>query len=124
VDPLKIPYGSVVQIPGMGNYLAVDTGSAVVSRQAAVCSAHTADQRQALVVDLFFENRKDAEQFAAHGPTFAAVSWTKPLTAADAPKNPRALPAVVARPAPVYELASAPSMDEMRMPLNFRAPQM
>jgi 3D (Asp-Asp-Asp) domain-containing protein len=124
VDPKKIPYGSVVQIPGMGNYVAVDTGSAVVSRQAAVGAAHTADQRQALVVDLFFENRKDAEQFAAHGPTFAAVSWTKPLTAADAPQNPRALPAVVTPPAPVYELASAPSMDDMRMPLNFRAPQM
>jgi 3D (Asp-Asp-Asp) domain-containing protein len=68
VDPKLIPYGSVVQIPGMGPYLAVDTGSAVVSRQAALGSAQTPGQRQALVVDLFFENEKEARQFANHGP--------------------------------------------------------
>lgn len=124
VDPQKIPYGSVVKIPGMGNYLAVDTGSAVVSRKAAVGAAHTASQRDALVVDLFFENEQDAQQFAAHGPTYAAVSWTKPLTATDAPLNPRALPAVVAPPEPAYVLAGAPSMADARMPLAFRSPQL
>lgn len=125
VDPRKIPYGSVVRIPGMGNYVAVDTGSAVVSRQAAVGSARTADQRDALVVDLFFENRKDAEAFAAHGPTFAAVSWSKPLTASDAPLNPRALPAVVTPPAPAYVLASSPMMGNAGpMSLTFRTPQL
>ena len=127
VDPRLIPYGSVVTIPGMGNYTAVDTGSAVVSREAAVGSAHNSQQRNALVVDLFFENRKEAEQFAAHGPSFVSVSWKKPLTAADAPLNPRALPA---NSGPteghammeVYVLASAPSLAESRMPLAFRSP--
>jgi 3D (Asp-Asp-Asp) domain-containing protein len=126
VDPKLIPYGSVVQIPGMGPYLAVDTGSAVVSRQAALGSAQTPGQRQALVVDLFFENEKEARQFANHGPLFAAVSWTKPLASADTPQNPKALPLVAAprKPMHIYELASAPEWDDSRLPLNFRPPQL
>jgi hypothetical protein len=125
VDPKLIPYGSLVQIPGMGSYVAVDTGSAVISRQAALGSGQNAAQRNALVVDLFFENRSEAEQFAAHGPSYVSVSWSKPLTAIDTPNNPRALPAIPTMPAgTVYVLAEAPSMADMRMPLNFRVPQM
>jgi 3D (Asp-Asp-Asp) domain-containing protein len=127
VDPSLIPYGSVVQIPGMGSYTAVDTGSAVVSRKAALGAAHNPDERNALVVDLFFENRREAEEFAAHGPSFVSVSWKKPVTAADAPLNPRALPAsdsLLAQTARVqiYVLASAPSLADSRLPLNFRSP--
>jgi 3D (Asp-Asp-Asp) domain-containing protein len=124
VDPKLIPYGSVVQIPGMGNYVAVDTGSAVISRQAALGSAQTATQRQALVVDLFFESEKEAQQFASHMPAFVAVSWTKPLASADAPLDPKALPVTPARPMHIYELASAPSWDDSRLPLNFRTPSL
>jgi hypothetical protein len=124
VDPSLIPYGSVVNIPGMGSYRAVDTGSAVVSRKAAVGAAHNASEKKALVVDLFFENRHEAEEFAAHGPSYVAVSWKKPLTAADAPLNPRALPADGSDRAEVrvYVLESAPSLADCRLPLNFRAP--
>jgi 3D (Asp-Asp-Asp) domain-containing protein len=127
VDPKLIPYGSVVQIPGMRSYVAVDTGSAVISRQAAIGASHTTTQRDALVIDLFFENEHEAQQFAAHGPTYVAVSWTKPLTSVDAPKNPLALPAVpvpAPRPTPVYVLASAPPMGNASMSLAFRSPQM
>jgi hypothetical protein len=125
VDPKLIPYGSLVQIPGMGSYVAVDTGSAVISRQAALGSGQNAAQRNALVVDLFFENRKEAEDFAAHGPAYVAVSWAKPLTAIDCPNNPRALPAIPTMPAgTVYVLAEAPSMADMRMPMAFRTPQL
>ncbi len=126
VDPKLIPYGSVVQIPGMGSYVAVDTGSAVISRQAALGSGQNAAQRAALVVDLFFENRKDAENFAAHGPAYVSVSWTpRSLAYADSASNPRALPAIPTMPAgTVYVLAQAPSMADMRMPLAFRAPQL
>ena len=119
VDPKLIPYGSVVQIPGMGSYVAVDTGSAVISRQAAVGSAQTPSERQALVVDLFFENEKEAQQFAAHGPSFVSVSWTKPLASADAPLDPKALPVTPARPMHIYELASAPNWDDSRLPPEF-----
>jgi 3D (Asp-Asp-Asp) domain-containing protein len=126
VDPKLIPYGSLVNIPGGKSYMAVDTGSAVISRQAAIGSGANAAQRNALVIDLFFETRKDAENFAAHGPAFATISWTKPLTAADSPNNPRALPMDVPRlPAgTVYMLAEAPTMADMRMPMNFRMPQL
>lgn len=124
VDPKLIPYGSVVQIPGMGNYVAVDTGSAVISRQAALGSAQTPIQRQALVVDLFFESEKEAQQFAAHMPAFVSVSWTKPLASADAPLDPKALPVTPARPMHIYELASAPSWDDSHLPLNFRTPSL
>ncbi len=78
VDPTIIPYGSVVQIEGLGTYLAVDTGTAVVSRRAARESGHNRSERHALVVDLYFESRRDGEQFAANGPKFAAITWSAP----------------------------------------------
>jgi len=78
VDPRIIPYGSVVQIAGLGKYLAVDTGSAVISREAARETGHNPEERNALVIDLYFESRKDGERFAAYGPKFAAITWTSP----------------------------------------------
>jgi 3D (Asp-Asp-Asp) domain-containing protein len=83
VDPSIIPYGSVVSIDGLGSYLAVDTGTAVVSRRAARESGHNRGERAALVIDLYFENRRDGERFAANGPKFAAITWTKPGMTAD-----------------------------------------
>lgn len=78
VDPHIIPYGSIVTIEGLGSYLAVDTGTAVVSRQAARESGHTRVERSALVIDLYFENRREGERFAAKGPKFASITWSKP----------------------------------------------
>ena len=82
VDPRIIPYGSVVQITGLGKYLAVDTGSAVISREAAREAAHTPEERAALVIDLYFESRRDGERFAASGPKYAAISWSSPRSTA------------------------------------------
>jgi 3D (Asp-Asp-Asp) domain-containing protein len=84
VDPTIIPYGSVVTIVGLGSYLAVDTGTAVVSRRAARESGHNRGERAALVIDLYFENRREAEKFAANGPKFASITWANPTMAADA----------------------------------------
>ena len=78
VDPSVIPYGSVVKIDGLGTYLAVDTGTAVVSRKAARKSGHSRTERHALVIDLFFEDRQDGERFAAQGPKFATITWWSP----------------------------------------------
>jgi 3D (Asp-Asp-Asp) domain-containing protein len=80
VDPTIIPYGSVVQIDGLGTYLAVDTGTAVVSRRAARESGHNRTERHALVVDLYFESRSDGEHFAATAPKFASITWSSPGT--------------------------------------------
>jgi hypothetical protein len=75
VDANVIPYGSLVTIYGLGTYLAVDTGSAVISRKAARESGHCWQERSALVVDLFFPSRRAGEEFAREGPKFAKVSW-------------------------------------------------
>ena len=91
MDPSIIPYGSQVQIPGVGNYTAVDTGSAVVSRTAAREAAHTSEERNALVIDIFFESRRDGERFAANGPKYAAISWQPSATASAQPKTTRSL---------------------------------
>jgi 3D (Asp-Asp-Asp) domain-containing protein len=81
VDPKIIPYGSVVTISGLGKYLAVDTGSAVISRTAAVETGRTSEERAALVIDLYFESRADGENFAASGPKFASITWETPNSA-------------------------------------------
>lgn len=78
VDPSIIPYGSVVNIAGVGKFLAVDTGSAVISRTAARESGHTSAERNALVIDLFFEDRDAGEKFAAGAAKYAAITWWTP----------------------------------------------
>ena len=80
VDPSIIPYGSVVEIAGVGTYLAVDTGSAVISRTAAREGGHTSAERNALVIDLYFESRVDGEKFAASAAKYASVSWWTPTS--------------------------------------------
>ena len=78
VDPNIIPYGSVVEIAGVGKFLAVDTGSAVISRTAAREGGHTSAERNAIVVDLFFQSRKEGEKFAAAASKFVSISWWTP----------------------------------------------
>lgn len=78
VDPSIIPYGSVVDIAGVGRFLAVDTGSAVISRTAAREGGHTAAERHAIVIDLFFQNRRKGEEFAAGAAKYVAISWWTP----------------------------------------------
>lgn len=75
VDSSIIPYGSVVTIPGLGDYVAVDTGTAVISRKAAKESGHTREERNALVIDLYFASRRAGELFSEVGPKFAMIAW-------------------------------------------------
>jgi len=75
VDSNIIPYGSTVIIPGVGNYLAMDTGTAVINRKAARESGHNRAERSALVIDLYFPSRKAGETFSREGPKFAMVAW-------------------------------------------------
>jgi 3D (Asp-Asp-Asp) domain-containing protein len=77
VDPKVIPYGSVVKIPGIGEYVAVDTGPAVVSRRAARSAGRTSRERSALVVDVFCSSRSKARVFAATVPMFTVISWSR-----------------------------------------------
>jgi 3D (Asp-Asp-Asp) domain-containing protein len=75
VDSSIIPYGSVVTILGLGSYVAVDTGTAVIARKAAKESGHTSQERSALVIDLYFASRQAGEFFSREGPKFAMVAW-------------------------------------------------
>ena len=59
VDPKRIPYGSKVVFPD-GPCTAVDTGPDVVNRKAARLCGRTASQRNAIVVDRFFETKREA----------------------------------------------------------------
>jgi 3D (Asp-Asp-Asp) domain-containing protein len=77
VDPRRIPYGSKVTLPD-GPLLAVDTGSAVVSRKAARRSGRTALERGALVIDRFFETKQQALSWANRNPYFMLVRVSPP----------------------------------------------
>jgi hypothetical protein len=91
VDPNIIPYGSVVAIAGVGTYLAVDTGTAVIERKAAREAGQNSAQRNALVIDLFFESRAAGEAFAASAAKWAAVSWWTPGVKTKSAKEARGL---------------------------------
>ena len=78
VDPKVIPYGSVISVPGVGELLAVDTGSAVVSRRAARAAGRTTAQRNAIVIDVFCSSRSKARALIKRVSRFAVVSWQPP----------------------------------------------
>ena len=77
VDPKKIPFGSKVIFPD-ADCVAVDTGPAVVSRTAARKCAKTTAQRNALVIDRYFETKKQALTWAAAHPHFMSVQVLDP----------------------------------------------
>ena len=72
VDPKKIPYGSKV-VFGDGECTAVDTGPDVVERKAARWLGHTAAERNAIIVDRFFDSRQRAFAWESTHPHFMMV---------------------------------------------------
>lgn len=77
VDPRRVPYGSKVTLPD-GTLLAVDTGSAVRSRKAARLSGRTTVERNAIVIDRFFETKQQALSWASRNPYFMFVRISPP----------------------------------------------
>ena len=63
VDPKRIRYGSKVVFPD-AVCTAVDTGSAVISRKAARECGRTVSQLKAIVVDRFFETKREADAWS------------------------------------------------------------
>ena len=63
VDPKRIPYGSKVVFPN-AVCTAVDTGTALVSRKAARLCGRTASQLKAIVVDRYFETKREADAWS------------------------------------------------------------
>ena len=105
VDPRRIPYGSKVTLPD-ATLLAVDTGSAVRSRKAARRSGRTALERNALVIDRFFETKQQALSWARRNPSFMHVRVSPPAS-----RSPRSLRTAVLPPnSRAHRIASAPPM--------------
>ena len=77
VDPRRIPYGSKVTLPD-GTLIAADTGSAVRSRKAARRLGRTASERNAIVIDRFFETKGEALSWAQRHPYFMFVRISPP----------------------------------------------
>ena len=77
VDPKRIPYGSRVVFPD-AVCTAVDTGPAVVSRKAARLCGRTASQLKAIVVDRFFETKREAEAWSNAHSEFMTLRVVSP----------------------------------------------
>lgn len=72
VDPKKIPYGSKITF-GDDECMAVDTGPDVVRRKAAQSLGRTPAERNAIVVDRFFDSKQSALAWASAHPHFMTV---------------------------------------------------
>src|SRR6266404_7766175 len=72
VDPKRIPYGSHV-IFSDAECLAVDSGPGVVNRTAARACGRTTVQKNAIVIDRFFESKQAALSWSNAHPQFMTV---------------------------------------------------
>lgn len=72
VDPKKIPFGSKVLFDD-GICTAVDSGPDVTNRKAARLSGRTPRQRDAIVVDRYFETKEQALAWAETHPHFMTL---------------------------------------------------
>jgi 3D (Asp-Asp-Asp) domain-containing protein len=113
VDPRRIPYGSRVTLPD-GPLLAVDTGSAVVSRKAARRSGRTASERSALVIDRFFETKQQALNWANRNPYFMLVQVSPP--GFSSLPIPATLKTIRAIPQDIRQSATPPKPEVTRVP--------
>ena len=79
VDPRKIPYGSKVVFHD-AECVAVDTGPDVVNCKAARICGRSAAQRNAIVIDRFFDAKQPALAWAEANPHFMTVQIRTPDT--------------------------------------------
>src|SRR5437016_10854923 len=77
VDPKRIPYGSKVVFPDAA-CVAVDSGPAVVNRKAARSCGRNATERNAIVIDRFFDTKREALAWAKAHPHFMTVRILTP----------------------------------------------
>ncbi|HST10786.1 MAG TPA: hypothetical protein VLL05_10450 [Terriglobales bacterium] len=77
VDPKKIPYGSQVVFHD-ADCVAVDTGPDVVNRKAARLCGRSTAERNAIVVDRYFDTKQDALAWAKANSHFMVVQICTP----------------------------------------------
>jgi 3D (Asp-Asp-Asp) domain-containing protein len=109
VDPRRIPYGSRVVLPDGTNLSAVDTGTAVRNRKAARRSGRTTNERSAIVIDKFFENKRQALAWANSNPPFISVKVIPPNAPPVAEPNITNSQPIALNPAPATTNAAARS---------------
>jgi 3D (Asp-Asp-Asp) domain-containing protein len=101
VDPKRIPFGSRVLFPDTA-CIAVDSGPDVVNRKAARVTGRTASQRNAVVIDRFFESREAAVAWEHSHPHFMTVrivqSESREKSTMSKPEMPRSETRTVALP--------------------------
>ncbi len=85
VDPKRIPYGSKVVFADRA-CTAVDTGPAVISRKAARLCGRTASQLRAIVVDRFFETKREAIAWTNTHPHFMTLQIVRPESHSEPPE--------------------------------------
>ena len=90
IDTRHIPYGSRLIFPDGTASAAADTGPAVRNRKAARISGRTIYERNAVVIDRFFETKQEALSWASRNPLFMTVRVVQPnsLTLAQLPEQP------------------------------------
>jgi 3D (Asp-Asp-Asp) domain-containing protein len=90
VDTRHIAYGSSVIFPDGTTSAAVDTGPAVRNRKAARISGRTIYERNAVVIDRFFETKREALSWVSRNPLFMTVRVVQPnsRTLAQSPEQP------------------------------------
>jgi 3D (Asp-Asp-Asp) domain-containing protein len=101
VDPKRIPFGSRVLFPDTA-CVAVDSGPDVVNRKAARVTGRTASQRNAIVIDRFFESKEAALAWERSHPHFMTVrvvqSESREELTMSKPEMPRSETRTVALP--------------------------
>jgi 3D (Asp-Asp-Asp) domain-containing protein len=113
VDPRKIPFGSKVVLPDGTTLNAVDTGTAVRNRKAARKAGRTSNERNAIVIDKFFETKRQALVWANSNPPFVNVKVLPPNTPAVTKPN-------ITNAQPI---ALGPTPTPSRVASNQQAPQ-
>ena len=77
VDPKKIPFASKVVFPDAA-CMAVDSGPGVVNRKAARSCGRNAAERNAIVIDRFFDTKQEALAWSKAHPHFMSVRILAP----------------------------------------------
>jgi len=111
VDPKRIPFGSHVLFPDAA-CIAVDSGPAVISRKAARVTGRTAAQRNAIVIDRFFESRAAALAWERSNPHFMTVR----VVPAGSQDDPKESPPEVAKDR--TSIAALPKMKNFEAPVD------
>lgn len=118
VDPRRIPYGSRVVLPDGTALSAVDTGSAVRNRKAARKSGRTINERNAIVIDKFFETKRQALTWANSNPPFVSVKVVSPNAPAVSKPNITNSQPIALTPPPPSKTATGGSTGAMTITSN------